>query len=85
MRLTAAIVRARDCHCPFKQIDHRSAGRSIEQSAQKKGEKWRHEHGRRDGRCDGKTLASEIPPLSYYGASPRTVNPLPRLANPLHA
>lgn len=39
MRLTAAIVRARGCHCPFKQIDHRPAGRSIEQSARRKGRK----------------------------------------------
>lgn len=39
MRLTAAIVRARGCHCPFKQIDRRPAGRSIEQSAQEKGRK----------------------------------------------
>lgn len=76
MRLTAAIVRARDCHCPFKQIDHRPAGRSIEQSAQRKGRKMASPC---TGRCGGKTLASEIPLLSYYETFPRIVNLFPRI------
>lgn len=83
MRLTAAIVRSRGCHCPFKQIDRRPAGRSIEQSAQGKERKMASRPARRAGRCDGKTLASEIPPLSYYGTFPRIVNLFPRSAESL--
>lgn len=37
------------------------------------------------GRCGGKTLVSEIPPLSYYGTFLRIVNLFSRSANLVHA
>jgi len=81
MRLTAAIVRARGCHCPFKQIDRRPAGRSIEQSAQGKGRKMasRARPTRRAGRCGGKTLASENSPAVLLWDFPADRKSLPAI------
>jgi len=82
MWLTATIVRARGCHCPFKQIDRRPTGRSIEQSTQGKGRKMASQarSTRRASRCGAwKTLASEIPPLSYYRTFPADRKSLPAI------
>lgn len=55
-----AIVRVWDCHCPFKQIDHRPTGRSIEQSAGKR---------EKNAPADAveKLSRQKFPPVSYYG------------------
>lgn len=83
MRLTAAIVRSRGCHCPFKQIDRRPAG-PLSNLHREKGEKWRHErHGRRDASADAmeKLSCQKFPRCLIMGPFPRIVNLFPRSAN----
>lgn len=76
-----AIVRAWDCHCPFKQIDHRPASRSIEQSAQGNGRKMRRQMRWKNSRVRNFPSSQCL----IMGPWPRIVNLSPWLANLVHA
>lgn len=76
-----AIVRAWDCHCPFKQIDHRPASRSIEQSAQGKGRKMRRQMRWKNFRVRNFPSSQCL----IMGPWPRIVNLSPWSANLVHA